>query len=61
MSGYRVGRRVLVTQSLAIELADRGFRVNAMVPGYVDEESGFVTSASLVVDGGRPTLLQDPS
>lgn len=95
-----------LTQSLAIELADRGFRANAVVPGYVDtpinvayfgtfadpaaerrrvedlhplrrigradevaraiaflasdEDAGFVTGTSLLVDGGRSALLQDP-
>lgn len=95
-----------LTQSLAIELAGRGFRANAVVPGYVDtpinvayfgtfddpaaerqrveslhplgrigrpdevaraiaflandDEAGFVTGTSLVVDGGRSALLQDP-
>lgn len=95
-----------LTQSSALELSDRGIRVNALCPGYIDTpindqffatfpdpagerrrveslhpvgrlgtvdevaaavlflaspECGFMTGSTLTMDGGRSSLLQDPS
>jgi NAD(P)-dependent dehydrogenase (short-subunit alcohol dehydrogenase family) len=95
-----------LTQSLALDLAPRGIRANAIIPGWIDtpindrhyatfpdpeaerrrvlslhplgrvgtpvdiaravrflaldEESGFITGVSLIVDGGRSARTEDP-